>query len=147
MAYGWTSLITKINIIAVLVIIPVLILVTPIMGTLGAASAWVFLNAGYILIGVHFMYGRLLSNQKWIWFREDILVPILSAALTAAMLSLLMPDKLSQLMKFVYLLISGMIIFSVASFSSFYMRNSIYFLVRYINQLLIRNNDLHNPAK
>jgi len=147
MAYGWTSLITRINIIAVLVIIPVLILVTPIMGTLGAASAWVFLNAGYIFVGMPFMYRRLLSNQKWIWFREDLFMPILSAALTAAMLSLLMPDKLTLQMKFVYLFVSGMMVFVVASFSSFYMRNSIYFLFRYINQLLIRKDDLQNPAK
>jgi hypothetical protein len=27
------------------------------------------------------------------------------------------------------------------------MRNSIYFLIRYINQLLIRKDDLQNPAK
>jgi hypothetical protein len=27
------------------------------------------------------------------------------------------------------------------------MRNSIYFLFRYINQLLIRKDDLQNPAK
>jgi O-antigen/teichoic acid export membrane protein len=147
MAYGWTSLITRINIIAVLVIIPVLVLVTPIMGTLGAASAWVFLNAGYIFIGIHFMYRRLLSNQKWIWFREDFFIPILSAALTAAMLSMLMPEKLTFQMKFAYLFVSGMIVFVAASFSSFYMRNSIYFLIRYINQFLIRKDDLQNPAK
>jgi hypothetical protein len=117
------------------------------MGTLGAATAWVFLNAGYIFIGIHFMYRRLLSNQKWIWFREDLFMPILSAALTAAMLSLLMPDKLTFQMKFVYLFVSGMIVFVAASFSSFYMRNSIYFLFRYINQFLIRKDDLQNPAK
>jgi hypothetical protein len=93
------------------------------------------------------MYGRLIGNQKWIWFREDLFIPILSAALTAAMLSMLMPEKLNLQMKFAYLFVSGMIVFVVASFSSFYMRNSIYFLFRYINQLLIRKDDLQNPAK
>jgi O-antigen/teichoic acid export membrane protein len=134
MAYGWTSLVTKINLIAACLIIPILLIVTPKFGAIGAALAWLLLNAGYVFIGVHFMFRKILTDQKWIWFRNDLLLPMLSACIVATFLSFLMPDKLTFIQLLIYLFMAGTFVFLAASFSSFYMRNSIFFLIQYIKK-------------
>ena len=134
LAYGWTSLVTKINLFAAFLIIPILIIVTPKFGAIGAALAWLFLNAGYVFIGVHFMFRKILTDQKWIWFRDDLLLPILSAGITAFVLSNVMPKNLTLIHLVIYLFISGTFVFMASSFSSYYMRNSIFFLFQYVKK-------------
>lgn len=51
----------------------------PRYGGEGAAWAWVGLNAGYLLIGVHFMYRRILRGEKWSWYFQDVVFPHLGA--------------------------------------------------------------------
>lgn len=86
LAYGWTSLAVRTNITAVLLIVPAIFWIAPRYGGVGVAWAWVVLNAGYVLIGIHFMYRRILVQEKWHWYRDDILAPLGSAL--AAMLIL-----------------------------------------------------------
>jgi O-antigen/teichoic acid export membrane protein len=81
-AHGWTSLSMRINMIAVAFIVPAIFWTVPIYGAMGAAWIWVVLNTGYCLIGVHFMYRRILISEKWIWYRSDILVPLTFAIAT-----------------------------------------------------------------
>jgi len=85
LAHGWTSLTVKINIVAVLLIVPAILWVTPRYGAEGAAWVWVSLNAGYVIIGVHFMYRKILSTEKWRWYMQDLLMP-LGAGLAASLL-------------------------------------------------------------
>ena len=85
LAHGWTSLSIKINIVAVIFLVPAILWVVPAYGAMGAAWVWVILNAGYCLIGVHFMYRRILTLEKWKWYFNDILIP-LSATITVALL-------------------------------------------------------------
>ncbi|WP_254565182.1 lipopolysaccharide biosynthesis protein [Oscillatoria sp. HE19RPO] len=79
LAYGWTRLGLQTNIVAVSFIVPAILWMTPRYGAVGAAWAWVSLNAGYVLIGVHFMYRRILKTEKWLWYREDVGYPLISA--------------------------------------------------------------------
>jgi len=76
LAYGWTSLTARINVVAVLLIVPALLWVTPRYGAEGAAWVWACLNAGYLLVGIHFMYRRILKTEKWSWYVNDILKPL-----------------------------------------------------------------------
>jgi O-antigen/teichoic acid export membrane protein len=75
LAHGWTSLTVKINIISVLLIVPGILLATPHFGAEGAAWAWVILNAGYVVVGIHFMYRRILCGEKSKWYLQDIFLP------------------------------------------------------------------------
>ncbi len=75
-AHGWTSLALKVNLVAVVVLIPAIFWVVPIYGALGAAWIWVSLNAAYVLIAIHLMHRRLLRNEKWRWYFADVLLPI-----------------------------------------------------------------------
>ena len=76
LAHGWTSLTLKINIVAVVVLIPAILWVVPHYGAVGAAWIWVALNAGYVLIAIQFMHRRLIPDEKWRWYFADVLLPI-----------------------------------------------------------------------
>lgn len=91
LAYGWTGLTIRINTVAVLLVVPAILWVTPRYGSQGAAWVWVILNAGYLLVGVHFMYRRILTGEKWRWYREDVLQPVLAAAAVASIFNWIFP--------------------------------------------------------
>ena len=95
LAHGWTSLTVRTNIVAVTLIVPALLWVAPRYGANGAAWVWVALNAGYLLIGVHFMYKKILKAEKWRWYCQDILFPIVGAALTANLFRWMVPSVVS----------------------------------------------------
>jgi O-antigen/teichoic acid export membrane protein len=76
LAHGWTSLVIKMNIVAVLFIVPAIFIVVPTYGAIGAAWVWVVLNAGYVFVGVHFMYRKILVDEKWSWYLNDIFKPL-----------------------------------------------------------------------
>jgi O-antigen/teichoic acid export membrane protein len=89
LAHGWTGLSIRINIIAVAIIVPTILWVTPRFGAEGAAWLWVSLNAGWVLIGIHFMYRRILVTEKWRWYTQDILIPLITGITAASTLKLL----------------------------------------------------------
>lgn len=68
LAHGWTSLTVRINIVAVAIIVPAILWATPRYGAEGAAWVWVALNTSYLLVGIHFMYRRILTREKWRWY-------------------------------------------------------------------------------
>jgi O-antigen/teichoic acid export membrane protein len=90
-AYGWTSLTVTINSIAVAILVPAIFVMVPMYGPIAAAWIWVILNGGYCLIGVHFMYRRILTSEKWTWYFRDVLIPILAASAIAFLASLIFP--------------------------------------------------------
>jgi O-antigen/teichoic acid export membrane protein len=133
-AAGRTSLITRINIFAVLFMVPSLIYITPRFGAIGAASIWIILNAGYILFGTLFMYRNSLSTEKWKWIINDILIPVFAAAITSAVCILIKPDNLTIQLLFLYITLCSILVFIATSFSSFYMRNSIVYGFDYLKK-------------
>lgn len=88
LAYGWTSLAFKTNLMAVTLIVPGIFLATSHYGAIGAAWVWVSLNAGYVVVGVHFMYQRLLTKEKWRWYLQDIAFPLVTGVITGALLKI-----------------------------------------------------------
>ncbi len=79
LANRWTGLTLRINIVAVIAVVPALLWAVPRFGAISAAMVWVLLNAGYVLIGVHLMHRRILRREKWRWYWQDIAVPLVSA--------------------------------------------------------------------
>ena len=78
-AHGWTRLSMLSNLVAVIVLVPALVVIVPIHGTVGAASVWIALNAGYVLVQAPLMHRRILRNGLWPWYRHGVVVPILVA--------------------------------------------------------------------
>ena len=86
LAFGWTGLGLRTNMTAVAILIPAILWIVPKYGAVGAASVWVALNAGYVLISIQFMHKRLIPNEKWKWYFGDIILPV-SGALAVTLLA------------------------------------------------------------
>ena len=86
LAHGWTSFSVRVNIAAVCFVVPAILWSVPRFGAIGAAWAWLALNAGYVLIAIHFMHRRLLPGEKWRWYGSAVFKP-LAVGLLATMAS------------------------------------------------------------
>lgn len=92
LANGWTGLSALTNTVAVAIIVPAILWVTPRYGAEGAAWVWISLNAGYVLISIHFMHRRILNAEKWRWYRQDVAQPLLAATFVAVAIRWLIPN-------------------------------------------------------
>lgn len=102
LAHGWTSLAIRINIVAVLTLVPAIFWATSRYGAEGAAWAWVSLNAGYVLIGIQFMYHKILQTEKWNWYKNDLIWPLGAAVISALIVdNLISIDQLSAFFQMV----------------------------------------------
>ena len=77
LAHGWTSLSIKLNIATLIFILPTILILVPKYGVIASAWIWVAINAGYLFIGVHFMYRKILIKEKTRWLLEDTLKPLI----------------------------------------------------------------------
>ena len=131
LAYGWTSLTVKVNIVAVAVIVPAILWATPRYGAIGAAWVWVGLNAAYLTIAIYFMHRRLLPSEKWRWYRQDVAMPLVSATVTAALLRWATPSFSGIPAQLISLLISAGLVLAAAALAAQAVRQQ---LVRYLLQ-------------
>lgn len=76
LAHGWTGFALRVNTVAVFVIVPAILWAVPRFGALGAAWVWLALNAGYVFLAIHFMHRHLMPNEKWLWYRRAVLLPV-----------------------------------------------------------------------
>lgn len=79
LAAGWTKLPIYQNGIAWLIFLPCLIVVTGQYGAIGAASLWVLVNLGCLVIGIHVMHQRLLRGEESNWYIYDIGFPLMGS--------------------------------------------------------------------
>jgi O-antigen/teichoic acid export membrane protein len=105
LAYGWTRLAFVVNIVAVSIVIPAIIIVTPRYGALGAACIWCSLNLGYVLVSAQLMFKKILLGEKWQWYLDDLLKPLLAAAAVSLTLAWFMPAQMPRLAQLAALLL------------------------------------------
>lgn len=118
LAHGWTGLTTRINIVSVVLIVPAILWATPRYGAEGAAWVWVSLNAGYVLIGIHFMYRKILTHEKWHWYGQDVLQPLLVAAAVANTVAWAMPESLAAPIQLAWLFIASLFTLLASAFAA-----------------------------
>jgi O-antigen/teichoic acid export membrane protein len=87
LAYGWTGLTIKTNLVAVAAIVPAILLLVPRYGAQAAGWIWVSLNAGYVLVAVQFMHKRILTGELRRWYVEDVAAPLGGATLVALLIA------------------------------------------------------------
>ena len=129
LAYGWTSLSIKINVVAVVLLVPSVLILVPIFGPLGSASAWVILNVGYIAIGTRLMHRRILVQHRRRWLVEDIATPLVCAGILAITLNYLTPSHLDSASSFFLILACAVIITLTAGLMAAKVRQEIFSLV------------------
>lgn len=87
LACGQVRLGISVNIAVVLLYCPMLALVVPSYGALGAAWAWLALNAAYALVVAGPMHRRVLPGIGGTWALRAVVLPALAALGTAALLA------------------------------------------------------------
>lgn len=103
LAHAWTKLTLYTNIIASIVLVPMIYFLAIRYGPVGAACAWVILNSGYVLICIQIMHSRLLKGEQWRWYLNDVGIPLLSAVIIATFWRLLIPSEMSKVAIFICL--------------------------------------------
>jgi O-antigen/teichoic acid export membrane protein len=113
MAAGWTGLLVRVNAVLVVVFVPVIYFLVTNFGAMGAAAAWLTLNVAYLLVVVPLMHKRLLREEMWKWFINDISFPLLAAFAMLTALKVIMPSGLHTLLLILFL--GGALVASLAS--------------------------------
>jgi len=91
LAHGRTALVFRVHLVSVAVFLPMLFLIVPSYGALGAATVWALFAFTYVLIGDAVMFKGLLSGRKWHWYLNDLLKPLAISLLAAFIIRFLMP--------------------------------------------------------
>jgi O-antigen/teichoic acid export membrane protein len=104
LAYGWTKLAFYQNVVAVLLLGPLMFWATRHYGAVGAAVLWIVLNASYVLIGIQVMHLRLLRGEKWHWYIQDVGLPLLATLGVASIGRWFFPVQASVVTILVWLL-------------------------------------------
>jgi O-antigen/teichoic acid export membrane protein len=100
LAHGWTRLSLYSNAVAIVVLTPLLVVATRAYGAPGAASIWLLLNVGYLVVNTHLIHRRLLPTERWRWLVEDVGMPLLAAVAVGAVARVLLPTSGSAVLTF-----------------------------------------------
>ena len=123
LAYGWTTLAFYKNIIAIIILIPLLLLLVHYFGVIGGAMAWALLNAGYVLFEIPWMHRRLLRGEMGRWFFVDVGLPAVCCILWGIILRMYFSRSTTMSMKLTALTISWVSMFGVCALALPFARN------------------------
>jgi len=118
LAFGWTKLSVFKNIVAVILLVPLIIYSTMRYGATGAASVWLLLNLGYFLFEIPIMHRRLLCKEKWRWYWQDVCVPLIAALSLAGLGRLFFTDSTSHFLILVNLFIISVLTLGIAAIAT-----------------------------
>lgn len=118
LAEGRTSLALGLVVLKLILFAPVIVFLTLHFGATGAATAWLILNAVYVLVGVPLTHAYLLKGQAGAWLLRDVL-PAAGAALAAGGLAfLLRPAGADTIATIAFLVITTLATLGAAAFAS-----------------------------
>lgn len=103
LAHGWTTLVFYQNLLSVIFLGPFIFWMASSYAAAGAATVWVILNSGYLLIGLQIMHRYLLKGELWRWYLVDVGCPFLGAFAVSVLGRWFFPRSSSLLLTFVWL--------------------------------------------
>jgi hypothetical protein len=65
------------NIVAVVLLVPLMVWMVQMYQGIGAAWVWIILNLGYLIFEIPIMHRRLLKGEMSKWYSRDVFLPIL----------------------------------------------------------------------
>lgn len=134
LASGWTSLLAKINLLLLIFFVPVIYLFTINYGIQGAAIAWLILNIIYLVIIANFMYKRLLPNEMWKWYLDDLFKPVFLPIIVGLLIYAFIPGDLSLASQFILMIVSALIILFLSIISAPLVRCEFYKIYKSIKR-------------
>jgi len=105
LAFGWTRLSFFKNIIAVILLVPLIIYMTKHYGAVGAASIWLSLNMCDVFFVIPIMHRRLLRKEEWRWYWQDVGMPLAASLIIAGLGRVIIKGPMSSLETLLYLTI------------------------------------------
>ncbi len=115
LAYGWTNLAFRMNVLAVILLVPLILILTNRYGIVGPPIAWILLNTGYMVININVMHRRLIPAEKREWYLRDIGFPLIVGLTTAGVSRVLFAVEVSRALLWTNLIAVGIAI-SIGSF-------------------------------
>jgi O-antigen/teichoic acid export membrane protein len=112
-AHGWTRLAIVSNLVAVVVLVPVLVFATLRWGAAGGAAGWVLLNCGYVALTPWFIHRRILRGEMRAWYVRDVALPLCATLSAVAVWRVAMPDSPSMIVTGVF--IAGALVTAVVA--------------------------------
>jgi O-antigen/teichoic acid export membrane protein len=91
LAYGWTGLTVRATFVSVILVVPLLLIVVPRYGAIGAACVWVLLNFGSFAITSHFMFRKIIPSEKMKWYLSDVSLPLAASTIVVLLLKVSAP--------------------------------------------------------
>lgn len=114
LASGWTSLALWSNLVASIVLVPLMAVLATNYGTLGGGIAWVLLNGGYLAATVALMHRRLLTGHAIDWAVNDVGRTVVPVLLALALLRFSLPTASTPLAALLALTLSFVVAQGVA---------------------------------
>lgn len=116
-AYGWVRYGIISNAIAILIITPALLYITPRYGIYGAITIWIILNTFYITFGISILHKKILKKEKYVWYLEDIIKPlIIQMTFTIIVYKIVNINSMSSYEKIIYFICIFLSNISIASY-------------------------------
>jgi O-antigen/teichoic acid export membrane protein len=104
LAHGWTALNLKLNIIAAVAAIPLILILTNKFGATGAAVSWLAINIFFFIAMPLLMHRKLLTHELGSWISRDVVIPFLAASLVMSLAKYYMPTSLSRFSSLLYII-------------------------------------------
>jgi len=118
LAFGWTRLPLHANLISVILLVPLTILMVTFLGAIGGATAWLVLNIGYVIFWVPIMHKRLLLEEKWRWYGQDVCLPLMACTIVAGLGRLFVIESISQYSMLLFLIIISVLSLGLTSIAT-----------------------------
>lgn len=118
LAHGWTKLAFYKNVVAAILLVPLMIWLVHMYQGVGAAWAWIILNLGYLLSEVPIMHKRLLQTEMGPWYKRDIIQPILIVMTIGLLSRIVMPVDPSKFVMLSVILSALVASFATSAFAS-----------------------------
>lgn len=118
LAHGWASLRFYVNLVAIILLVPMLFIMVNYYQAIGAAAVWLVLNICYVFFDILIMHGRILKGEQWRWYFEDIGLPLVASMVIIGIGKWMFPTDASQLFLILYLaavLISAYIVAAIST--------------------------------
>jgi O-antigen/teichoic acid export membrane protein len=96
LAFAWTKLGLYLNMISAITLIPSMIWLVSIYGTIGACFVWVALYSMQFIIMIHLMHKRILKDEKWKWYIDDIIKPFFASLVIIAFGRIMVDEIISM---------------------------------------------------
>jgi len=91
LAYGWTRFMILAHSTAILIMVPIIVWGVIRFGVIAAPITWIMVTSGYLLFAIPLMHKRLLPEEKWHWYSQDVGLPALGALCPVGLVAMFAP--------------------------------------------------------